>query len=446
VGCIALIGFHLAHGMFDEVRSASGAKPALAAESSHQAVGSASCSARGCHGSVEPWADKTILRNEYTSWLHNDPHAGAFRALSNATSLKMAELLKLDCPPSEHKRCLACHVTPGIEATARVERHYGVGCESCHSPAKDWLTRHSSADWKDETGTAKRALGMTLTNDPRSVAEQCVTCHVGGSNLRDVNHDLIAAGHPRLNFEFTAYLDNLPKHWKNKPRSPNQKTAAYVTGQLVAAQAALELLALRAEGGAPWPEFAEYDCFSCHHDLHGESWRRQSPGRRGPGGRMWSTWYTTMPGALGELLEGDAARDILQGTRAAMESTSSSKQDVVREARWGVYKTDLWLQSPKLGALGRKEVRQSVAASFLRGLNEKDISHVHANWDALAQLYLALSALDRADGDARIVAALKALEQRLAFPGNIPNVKYESPKGQELSVDALVKILRPLTN
>src|ERR1700689_2516213 len=44
-------------------------------------VGTASCSARGCHGSIEPAADPERCRqNEYTQWTH-DRHADAYRVL-----------------------------------------------------------------------------------------------------------------------------------------------------------------------------------------------------------------------------------------------------------------------------------------------------------------------------------------------------------------------------
>ena len=33
---------------------------------------------------------------------------------------------------------------------------------------------------------------------------------------------------------------------------------------------------------SPWPEFAEYGCFSCHHDLRDDAWRRQRPAGPAP--------------------------------------------------------------------------------------------------------------------------------------------------------------------
>ena len=63
-------------------------------------------------------------------------------------------------------------------------------------------------------------FGFMDTKNLVSRIEQCAGCHIGqdargGLPLRDVNHDLIAAGHPRLNFEFAAYHENQPKHWKS---------------------------------------------------------------------------------------------------------------------------------------------------------------------------------------------------------------------------------------
>src|ERR1043166_283979 len=46
-------------------------------------VGTPSCSARGCHGSIEPDADPArCQQNEYTQWMR-DLHADAFRTLFN---------------------------------------------------------------------------------------------------------------------------------------------------------------------------------------------------------------------------------------------------------------------------------------------------------------------------------------------------------------------------
>src|SRR5205807_1861790 len=98
--------------------------------------------------------------------------------------------------------------------------------------------------------------------EPARLAETCVGCHVGSPAVpafpgaRDVNHDLIAAGHPRLNFEFAAFLFNLPRHWneEKKTPSPGAEGGTWVVGQAITAKAALELLAHRANQATANPQ------------------------------------------------------------------------------------------------------------------------------------------------------------------------------------------------
>src|SRR5262249_44082077 len=142
----------------------------------------------------------------------------------------------------------------------------GFGCESCHGPAEHWLAPHTApASWSRMNDQTKRGLGFWPLQRMADRAQVCVSCHVGEKD-RDVNHDLIAAGHPRMNFAFDTYLANLPRHWQ--PDKDRDLESAWLVGEVVSAHAALELLAHRAEKTAkPWPEFAEYDCFACHHNL-----------------------------------------------------------------------------------------------------------------------------------------------------------------------------------
>src|SRR5437870_3137050 len=72
-------------------------------------------------------------------------------------------------------------------------------------------------------GHSAKYGSMAHLSDPKVRAETCAGCHVGapaglGAPLRDMNHDLIAAGHPRLNFDYATYLRALPPHWAEKDR------------------------------------------------------------------------------------------------------------------------------------------------------------------------------------------------------------------------------------
>src|SRR5262249_25445497 len=109
-----------------------------------------------------------------------------------------------------------------------------------------------------------------------------------GIGVRDMNHDMIAAGHPRLNFEFAGYFAQLPPHWNEvvRPRDSAFFARAWAIGQLVSAEAALGLLQYRAQQPA-WPELAEFACYACHHGLAGPAgWRKDSRGVL-----QWGSWY-----------------------------------------------------------------------------------------------------------------------------------------------------------
>jgi hypothetical protein len=96
-----------------EAASQTGPKPQLIAAGSGPAsrlVGNASCSARACHGSMEP-RDQPVQRNEFITWLTRDPHATAYQVLDSDRSRRMlmsfrslkelGGLAKRACPGSE---------------------------------------------------------------------------------------------------------------------------------------------------------------------------------------------------------------------------------------------------------------------------------------------------------------------------------------------------------
>jgi hypothetical protein len=286
-------------------------------------VGTPSCSARGCHGGIAARTGQNCGQNEFTLWLLNDdPHTRAFQVLKEDKARRIADQLKIP-DPAAAPQCLACHTTPWAAADNSppmlVERGFGVGCESCHGPAQKWLAAHTRPEWQKLSPQKKQEeYGLMDVADPFSRMSMCVGCHVGaakekGIPVRDVNHDLIAAGHPRMHFEATSFLANLPLHWnQNAPqRLERQAAMSWAAGQIVAAQAALRLLEHRAtDKASPWPEFAEYSCYACHHDLQQEStrqehyrqWSKQRPDFLAalwkPGNFPWGGWYMTGPRIL----------------------------------------------------------------------------------------------------------------------------------------------------
>src|SRR5262249_31650145 len=151
--------------------------------------------------------------------------------------------------------------------------------------------------WRQLSAAQRQARGMP---DPRDVlvrALVCADCHVGRGDA-DVNHDLIEAGHPRLRFEYAAYLARYPRHWRladDRRRYPDFDARAWEVGQLASSAAALELLSHRAGRRGPWPELAEYTCASCHHELEESGRRRErSALERRRATPPWGTWYHSL--------------------------------------------------------------------------------------------------------------------------------------------------------
>jgi len=245
-----------------------------------------------------------------------------------------------------------------------------------------------------------------LTN-PGVQAKVCAGCHVGAAPtkdtpLRDVNHELIAAGHPRLNFEFGAFQANIPAHWR-----PRQKPEGHewTVGQIVSAQAALELLEHRARSGR-WPEFAEYDCFACHHALAPATRGIASSGRK-PGTLPWGSWYF----ALTENIAGESPE--LRTLKATMQRPYPQRDQALVQAQAALAnlrKSQLHrIRGHEVGddrVLDRKRLQQLLQNGPLR---------TDPTWDAAEQTYLALHALNQSLGDPVVAKVLDELTPRRAF-------------------------------
>jgi len=229
-----------------------------------------SCSASACHGAADS-ANGRMWTCSATLWQTADPHSGTFSLLTQKPNRPvkvyaetMIRRLGWKTPATEEARCLACHSDP-TSSSARAE---GVGCQTCHGPADKWLLSHTTGN----------NIGMVALNDVAARAQNCAGCHIGaakdGFPRREVDHDLIAAGHPRLTYDFAEHHRRLPKHWEEKvrtsagvrPVSPNFELRLWLVGLAVEAQAASQLLASRAASSA-WPELAEFRCSSCHHTI-----------------------------------------------------------------------------------------------------------------------------------------------------------------------------------
>jgi hypothetical protein len=167
-----------------------------------------------------------------------------------------------------------------------------------------------------------------------------------GDSEKFVDHEMIAAGHPDLYFELESFSSVMPRHWKEPPdyaKDPWHGVKTLGTGQAVQLREALRRLARRAQSNV-WPEYAELQCFACHHSLGSakDSWRQERgyAGRR-PGNVPWDeSRYAVFRQLVHELdtgsgqqLDAELGRlfglvSSLQGDRAQISSIATSASGI----------------------------------------------------------------------------------------------------------------------
>ncbi|MBI4469184.1 MAG: hypothetical protein HY650_07685 [Acidobacteria bacterium] len=239
-------------------------------------TGSGSCSSTACHGGVTARTANRVPQNEFSTWVLKDKHARAYTVLLDKRAVQIARNMGID-RAERSRRCLGCHalnVAPELQ-TRSFAIADGVGCESCHGPAEGWLSEHTRKDWSHEASVKR---GMHDLRDLVSRAEKCSSCHLGDAE-NEVDHQLIAAGHPDLFFELDTFTALMPAHWEEESwknaseRDPWFATRAWATSQAVSLRDFMRLVAGRSQDQS-WPEFSHYECNACHHDLTMPSWRQ----------------------------------------------------------------------------------------------------------------------------------------------------------------------------
>src|SRR5262249_15892948 len=119
-------------------------------------------------------------------------------------------------------------------------------------------------------------FGMWDLRDIAVRAHGCLHCHVG-TEEKSVDHQMIAAGHPDLTFELNLFSAVMPRHWSDSKSAPWFGPKEWVVGQAMQLRDSLHRLGRRAHSST-WPEYAELDCFACHHSLTApkDSWRQEA--------------------------------------------------------------------------------------------------------------------------------------------------------------------------
>jgi hypothetical protein len=204
--------------------------------------------------------------------------------------------------------------------------------------------------------------------------------------------------------------------------------------------AALELLRDRAASEAVWPEFSEYDCFSCHHALADERWRRRRPGDGStarPAILRWGSWYLPMTRTLAgvdRLADGNSEGDWEQ-FEAALDPliTTMGRPIPDREAARRRADEAIGPLARRVGELSSRSFRPAEIERFLAALNDPQTWEGVDSWDGATQRYLSLVAFhqarlrsspDRVTDLRQLDQQLGELRERLKFDEG-----YAGPRG-----------------
>jgi len=236
--------------------------------------GDSRCGNPTCHGAGLPTteAQKKTWRpwkSARTQWLNRniDHHSRAYATLETPEGKTIATYMGIEATSSD--KCLVCHAP---EATNAPDGHYqrrdGVSCEHCHGPSEFWLKPHVEKDWKEKKAQFF-SRGFYDNANFKLRAEKCASCHV------EIDHEIVAGGHPPLQFEMVAYAQ-IMKHWDDQKNLPEGAFSADPTlwsvGQVTGLRNAAAMIARRAgdtnyQAIGKFSHFEDKNCYQCHHKL-----------------------------------------------------------------------------------------------------------------------------------------------------------------------------------
>lgn len=193
---------------------------------------------------------------------HRTPEAEKILAAMGIKSMKRSDT------------CLTCHYT-SVMSGDNVRPKWGVSCESCHGPARDWIAVHSkiggaesakALEWgegKKETPEqrsarlkAASAKGMIGSEMVYEIATNCFGCHtvpneklvnVGGHKSGS-DFDLVKWSQGEIRHNFVS-SPGAPDNPTNRPASKEELRRLYAVGALVDLEVSLRNLAGTKEKG-----------------------------------------------------------------------------------------------------------------------------------------------------------------------------------------------------
>ncbi len=144
-------------------------------------------------------------------------HSKADRRLEDAKAPQYAKTLGLADVYDPNGACVTCHATV-VAGSA----DFGVSCESCHGPGKDYLTPHQT---KGSYANSITLGMMDVKNKPDAWARTCLGCHVMSG--RPGMDALIKAGHSTgSDFDLARKFPAVALHFSAKYQPPQIAAAA----------------------------------------------------------------------------------------------------------------------------------------------------------------------------------------------------------------------------
>jgi hypothetical protein len=404
-------------------------------------TGPGSCASPSCHGGVQARSDNSVWQNEYSTWVVKDKHAQAYAVLSNEIAARMVKILGLPAPDSAAK-CLACHAVD-VSAADRArtfDASDGVSCESCHGPASNWLGPHTVKGWTHQQSID---AGMYDNRDPIHRSEKCLSCHLGTPE-KFVDHEMIAAGHPDLYFELASFSAVMPRHWKEPlDKDPWLEVRALATGQAVQLREQL-LKVSRDVQSSVWPQYADLDCFACHHSLSDakNSWRQERgyAGRR-PGNPPWNlSRYAVLRQIVGEV-DRAAAPQLEAGISklsGLMNSLAPDRALIASEATRTAEIADRIARKKNAEQFDQAmtlRLLKSISgdSAYISAQGERSAEQAAMTLDTLFFVYAANSRIENAP---RVRATIQALFKQLEDPSSYNPAQFEK---QMRAVNELLK-------
>jgi hypothetical protein len=381
----------------------------------------------GCHTRGKPWDDCLCSCTEFPIWDNKDKHRNAYLVLKKDRAQHMGKLLDKDVLDPE-AGCVSCH---GVRAPTN-QRHpsfrieEGVSCIACHGAYEDWVDEHGSFlkhdKWRaQKTKDKEERYGMKDLWSPGKRTSLCVSCHIGNVDERKfVTHEMYAAGHPPLpGIEIATFCNQMPRHWEFlKVKSPKvrevlgfdrdyinlEQTRLVVVSSVAELSETMKLVAAQADKcanatdtGAKSLDFANFDCYACHHDLKSPS-QRVYVGK--PGRPQMAPWPTRLAKvSLEVVLKNDQASKALdEGMKKLYDAFSiqpfGNCQQIAAAAKALTVQLDQWsaeLSNDKADAAKVKYDHATGMALLhkLTSLTEKDV----ADYDTARQIAWAIDVI-----------------------------------------------------